>query len=429
MARQPDASAESRRELGDLLGRFLAAAGRTKGELGRATNYDRTSISHICAGRQFPDRGFWEAADRFLAAEGRLADRYAEVAEAEALLKCAEGERKLAESLNASGRHVEADHDDESAAIELTRRVSASDVGGETLAQLESSFDDLATAYPVTPPALLLPRLRRQLAHVTRLTDARKTLAEHRRLLVVGGWLSLLSATVHIDLDQQSAAVARLRTAISLAKSAEHDEIRAWCFETEAWRVLTRGDYQRAVELSKTAQGLAPAGSSAAIQAASQEGRAWARLGQPKETYAAINRVHGLVSPLARPEHPEHHYQYDPDKSVAYTATTLAWVGDKAAEGYARELIRRVNPGGEVEKWPRRVASATLDLALALVVGDRLDEACHAAQQAMASGRIVPSNHWRVAEVVSAVEARRLRAAKDLRDAYETMRRRAGQIA
>lgn len=30
----------------------------------------------------------------------------------------------------------------------------------------------------------------------------------------------------------------------------------------------------------------------------------------------------------------QHHYRYDPDKSVSYVATALAWVGDPAAESY-----------------------------------------------------------------------------------------------
>jgi hypothetical protein len=125
---------------------------------------------------------------------------------------------------------------------------------------------------------------------------------------------------------------------------------------------------------------------------------------------------------MPRPDRPEHHYRYDPDKSVAYTATTLAWLGDPAAETYARETIARLKPADDVVKWPRRVASANLDLALTLVVTNRLDEACHAAKQAILSGRVVPSNHWRAVEVVRAVEARGLPEASDLRDAYEELR-------
>lgn len=87
--------------------------------------------------------------------------------------------------------------DDEFDAWELMRRVQASDVGSATLDRLDHAFDELATAYPVTPPQELLERVRKHSAYVTRLLDARKSLNEHRRLLVVGGWLSLRRDAAH----------------------------------------------------------------------------------------------------------------------------------------------------------------------------------------------------------------------------------------
>lgn len=313
--------------------------------------------------------------------------------------------------------------DDEMGAWELARRVQASDVGSETLTRLERAFDDLATSYPITPPQELLRHVRQHASYVLRLLDARKTLAEHRRLLVVAGWLSLLGATLHIDLKQDHAATARLQTAATLARQAEHPEIEAWCYETDAWRVLTDGDYVHAIELSQTAQRIAPSGTSALIQATAQEGRARARLGHAKETYAAIDRVQQMSTALGMSERgKEHHYQYDPAKSLAYTATTLAWLGDSAAETYAREVIHQLSPSDDITKWPRRVASANIDLALALLTDSRLDEACHSAQKAILSGRVVPSNHWRALEVVKAVEAKQLREASDLREAYEGLK-------
>jgi hypothetical protein len=174
--------------------------------------------------------------------------------------------------------------------------VAASDVGDETLSRLEAVMDELAIAYPVSPPEELLGRVRLHLSYVGKLLEGRKTLAEHRRLLVLGGWFSLLGGTLHIDLKQDGAANARLNTASALAVQAEHDEIRAWCLETSAWRVLTAGGYQRAVKLSKAAQAMAPPGSSALVQATAQEGRAWARLKQSKETRDAMSRVSALVA-------------------------------------------------------------------------------------------------------------------------------------
>ncbi|MEU3562310.1 helix-turn-helix transcriptional regulator [Kitasatospora sp. NPDC006786] len=317
---------------------------------------------------------------------------------------------------------VALDYDDEIESLELARRVSASDVGKETLERLELTFHDLAIKYPTVAPQELLGQVRKYAAYVTSLMDAKKTLAEHRKLLVIGSWFSLLGATLHIDLNQQDAATARLRTAMTLAQHADHPEIQAWCFETDAWRVLTDGHYSRAAELSATAQQLAPAGSSIEIQALAQQGRAFARLGHSSETYFAIDRVQSLSSAIGTPSQPEHHFQYDPAKAIAYAATTLAWLGDPAAETYAREVISRLAPSDDLTKWPRRVASANIDLALSLVATDRLDEACHSAQRAMLSGRVAPSNHWRALEVVKAVEVRKISDARDLREVYEEMR-------
>ena len=124
--------------------------------------------------------------------------------------------------------------DDELDSYELAQRAQSSDVGATALTGLESAFDRLATAYQRTSPAVLLPDVRRQLGYVARFLDKRATLAQRRRLLVVGGWLSLLAATLQIDLHQRGAAAARLRTAEALARQAEHREIEAWVLETRA---------------------------------------------------------------------------------------------------------------------------------------------------------------------------------------------------
>jgi hypothetical protein len=119
------------------------------------------------------------------------------------------------------------------------------------------------------------------------------------------------------------------------------------------------------------------------------------------------------------PDHPEHHYQYDPAKAHSYAATTLAWAGDPAAESVARDVITELEAEGA---RPRRVASANLDLGLALLAADKPDEAAAAASQAIGSGRVVASNWWRASEVVTSVEQSGIPEARDLRDEYEAFR-------
>jgi transcriptional regulator with XRE-family HTH domain len=294
----------------------------------------------------------------------------------------------------------EDDAEGELEAIELVSRVTASDVSAETLDRLEMAVDQMAMAYATTPPDRLLPRVRKHLAYIDRLLAARKTLDQGRRLLIVAGWLSLLRATLHVDLRQGNAAAAYLDAAAELAGLAGNAEIAAWCSETRAWQVLTAGDYRRALELSQHAQATAPEGSSVMIQATAQEGRAWARLGDKAMTSEILARVERMAGNRARPEHPEHHYQYDPAKAHSYAATTLAWAGDPAAASVARDVIEELRRDGA---RPRRVASAQLDLALALLSAKKPDEAAAEARAAILSGRVVPSNWWRAAEVVGGV--------------------------
>jgi hypothetical protein len=248
--------------------------------------------------------------------------------------------------------------------------------------------------------------------------DKRATLDHRRRLLVVGGWLCLLAATLDIDLHIRAAAGARLQTTESLAAETGSTEIAAWCLETRAWDALTEGQYQRAVDLAKAAQQAATRSGSAFIQATAQEGRAWARLEDQREARSTLARVERLASPLPVPDQPEHHYRYDPAKQIAYTVTTLSWLADPAAEATAREVLTRLETGHDGGPRPRRLATARLDLALALVRAGDLGEAAGQATAALESGCIVPSSAWRAAEILAAVESAGLRDAVALREAY-----------
>ncbi|WP_326561915.1 helix-turn-helix domain-containing protein [Micromonospora sp. NBC_01796] len=308
----------------------------------------------------------------------------------------------------------------EDEALELASLLDASDVAPELVNRFEFAVDELASSYPTTAPMDLLPVVRDNLAQLGTALRKRTTLDQQRRLLVAAGWLALLRATLHIDLRHQRAADAHLTTAEQLAKHVGHAEIRAWSLETRAWDVLTAGDYRRALDLAEQARAMAPRGSSAHIQATAQTGRAWARMGNRRQTRRVLDEVERLVSPLQTPDRPEHHYQYDPAKALSYTATTLAWSGDPAAEEYARTIVADLDVAGR----PRRAASARLDLGLALLAAGRPDEASMVTTEAITSGRVVPSNWWRATEVLSAVESSGIREANDLRDAYETHRPR-----
>ncbi|MBB5776913.1 hypothetical protein [Nonomuraea jabiensis] len=144
-------------------------------------------------------------------------------------------------------------------------------------------------------------------------------------------------------------------------------------------------------------------------------------MGQGTETRAALNRIHRMVSPLPMPDRPERHFRYDPAKSEAYTATTLSWLGDPAAVGYARQVLARLESTEDGGPRPRRAASARLDLALALLATDDPGEAGHVTLQAVMSGLLAPSNYWRAIQVIAGVEEHGLAEAVELREAYREL--------
>jgi len=384
------------------LARLMAARGIGVRELARMMPCNPGHISNLRSGKARPSPELAETLDERLAADGML--------------------RALAPARPPSKHKLTPGRDDgaiadQIAALDLVRQAEASQVGGGTVERLELVVDDLATAYPGTPSAALLDRVCGYLSYVTRLLDAKTTLAEHRRLLVVGGWLSLLAATTLIDLHRDHSAAAHLRTAAQLARETEHAEIAAWCLETQAWQVLTAADYQRAADISQAAQRIAPKSGSAFIQATAQEGRAWARLADARQTRATLSRVEALVSPLPVPDRPEHHYRYDPPKALFYVATTLSWVGDTAAEGIARQVLAAIEAPG-LRPRPRRAALARLDLALALTAAGKHDEATGVALEAVRSGRLAPVDGRRAREIVLAVAERGVPEAAELAEAY-----------
>ncbi len=383
-------------DFGTLLSALMSERGLGVRALARRVPCDPALVSRLAAGRQQPSAQIARRVDDILSAGGELA----------VLAAMPPGPT----------------FDDDLGAVEAARRAGASDVGNAAVERLAQVTDALAISYPSTAPKELLSRAGTYLAYVTGLLDERMTLAQHSRLLVTSGWLSLLAATSLIDLRRHDTAATYLSTAIQIAVEADHAELRAWSLETRAWQALISRDYPQAAALARDAQDTAPRGTSVFVQATAQEGRAWARLGAARETYDALARVEALVSPLPVPEHPEHHYVYDPSKAESYVGTTLAWIGDPAAERIARHVLERIESGADGSPRPRRAVAARLDLALALAGAGRLDESEGITLDAVTSGWMVPSHYWRPEEIIAAIGTRDAGGKGRLREAFTEAR-------
>lgn len=301
------------------------------------------------------------------------------------------------------GRSTSGDEEQAVEVLELAVRAEASDVGPTTLDLVDLSVEELARAYTREPPAELLRSVRTRARQIGSLLNGRATLVQRRRLLVAAGWLALLTATLYVDLGWRSAAGAVRTAARSLGRETDHDEIGAWVCEVDTWTALVDQNWPRAAVLAAAGEALAPSASPAAAQLAVQAARAAARLGDGPQVRAALRRCSAALDRQSRDRPPDHHFYFDGDKLELYTGTALAWLGEPAAEDYARRAAARYEGGGQ----PRRLATAYFDLGLVLARLGRPDEAAHCGVLALGANHLVPSNVWRADELIAAVSGYR----------------------
>lgn len=137
-------------------------AGLSLADLARVAHVSRGHIGHLEHAQRWPSRVVVAALDDALGARGALSDAWSA------------GDAQPAPRFPAVDTA-------EFEAMELARRVSATDLGGDTLDRLEAAVDDLATAYPVATPEELLVRVRAHLARYLAPTARSTTTAMTRR--------------------------------------------------------------------------------------------------------------------------------------------------------------------------------------------------------------------------------------------------------
>jgi transcriptional regulator with XRE-family HTH domain len=268
--------------------------------------------------------------------------------------------------------------------FELARHAAATDIDPAELESLERAVDRLSREYSSIPPNVLLPRVQQRLWQVDRALRDRMTHLQHRQLLDASGWLHLLLSVLHYDLGDREAAEASRDAALHVGRDVGDPLIQAWAFETSAYFAIFEDRPRDALELLRAGREVAPGETSVFAALNMQEARAWARLGDRRPAEEALGRGMAAIERLPAPEHPEHHFVFDPEKFAYYASTAYAWLGMAAqTEKYARQVMGRNDDPRLRNFWPGRVRGAYLDLALALAKEGRIDEAGHLGTQAL----------------------------------------------
>ena len=213
------------------------------------------------------------------------------------------------------------------------------------------------------------------------------TLKQHREILVQAGWVALLVGCVEYDTGNRQAAETTRQAALSLGTEADHGEIIAWAHEMRAWINLTSGDYHGVIAAARAGTEVTPH-HSVAVQLAAQEAKAWARIGDRRQTEVALDRGRRLLDSMPYPENLDHHFVVDPTKFDFYAMDCYRMLADdKMAENLADEVIQASTDFDGPERAPMRLAEARITLGVVAARQGDLDEAVSQGERALSGQR------------------------------------------
>lgn len=286
------------------------------------------------------------------------------------------------------------------------RRVECSEHGPDTLEALHAGAERLCCAYSTMAPLALRQEAEQQLRDVRRLLGGRRTLSQHRELLVVAGWLSLLLGCLHNDMGARRAAEAARDAAQHLGKEAGHPVIGRWACELDCWFALTDGRLRDVTRFAQAGLASLRSADSAGVQLALQAAKGWAKLGERRAADDALQHGSSLLDQLPPSAHPEHHFVFDPSKYEFYAAPIYAWLGEHdRAEEHCHEVFARCTAPDGTTAWPMRRSETQNTMALVQLHRGDLSAAIDYADRALdCDRRSIPSLLSGTSEVARALE-------------------------
>ncbi len=124
------------------------------------------------------------------------------------------------------------------------------------------------------------------------------------------------------------------------------------------------------------------------VQLAAQEAKAWARIGDRRQTEVALDRGRRLLEALPYPANLDHHFVVDPTKFDFYAMDCYRHLAeDRMASTLAAEVIQASTDFDGTERAPMRLAEAKITLGVAAAREGDLDAAVHYGQQALTGQR------------------------------------------
>ncbi|WP_158842637.1 XRE family transcriptional regulator [Saccharothrix deserti] len=271
--------------------------------------------------------------------------------------------------------------------LDILSRLQRSDVDSATMDALRITVDRLCSEYAYMPSEQLVQEGRTWLRRVAELQSGRLTFSQHREVLSLAGTLALLVGCVEYDMGDRRAAEATRKAALNLGTEADNADVMGWAHEMRAWFGLTSGDLKGVIAAAEA--GTSVAGHhSVAVQLAAQEAKAWARIGDRRQTELALDRGRQLLESLPYPENLENHFIVDPSKYDFYVMDCYRKLGEqRMAETLANEVIRASTDFDGTERAPMRIAEARVTLGVVAARNGDLEGAIGQGTLALAGER------------------------------------------
>jgi hypothetical protein len=271
--------------------------------------------------------------------------------------------------------------------LELVHRLQTSDADDSTIDGLHIVTDRLCSEYPYLPSDQLLIEGRNWLQRLTTFRGQRLTLAQHREILVLAGRLALLIGCVEYDSGRRHDAETTRRAALSLGAETDHAEITAWAHEIRAWMALTSSDYHGVISAARNGLDAAP-NHPVAVQLAAQEAKAWARIGDKRQTEVSLDRGRRLLDSLPYPDNLDHHFVVDPTKFDFYAMDCYRHLGeDPIAKALADAVMQASTDFDGTERAPMRIAEARITQGVVAAREGDLEHAVQLGGQALSNER------------------------------------------
>ena len=150
---------------------------------------------------------------------------------------------------------------------------------------------------------------------------------------------------------------------------------------------LTTGDYNGVVAASRAGTEVTPH-HSVAVQLFAQEAKAWARIGDRRQTEVALDKGRRLLESLPYPANLDHHFVVDPTKCDFYAMDCYRTLADnKMAENLADEVIQASTDFDGKERAPMRLAEARITLGVVRALEGDLEAAVSQGVRALSGDR------------------------------------------